>query len=191
MKRVLILSLLLFTPLSGCLSKEPALVFHEYRPELTKVSGQESPGTRPLFFKGVSHPPELGHAMVWRITDTELATDELSRWARRPSELIEERLKDLLFGVGDFRESASAGSPVLQVQLVVFEGDTSGPESLASIELIVELNDGNDLHHRTRLRAEEPLAGDGPADLARGMGLAISSLTDRCAVWLRSRLSAR
>jgi uncharacterized lipoprotein YmbA len=177
--------------LTGCLSKSEVATTHYFRPKLVEITEADSLGTRPLRFDGIHQPLAINSFMTWRVSETELGLDEQNVWAREPGELLEEHLRDLLFGVGGFRDSTGVGAPTLTVQLTVFEGDVSGPEALAVLELIVDLDDGNDVHHRTRLRVEEPIQSRTAAGLAAGMGPAIGSGADRCARWLRSKLSGR
>ena len=184
-------ALVLCCLLTGCLSKEPLQTTHRFRPQLTEITALESLGTRPLRFDGVRFPVEVGQLLTWRVSPTELVVEDYNLWARRPADLLEERLRDLLFGVGGFRQIATVGGPELGVQLVVFEGDVSGPEALAVVELIIELEDGNAVHHRTRIRVEEPLKTKDARGLALAMGDAISSASERCSSWLRQRLGGR
>ena len=188
MKRVTLLTVAWLALLSGCLSKEAVFETYLFRPELSELTAVDSLGTRPLRFDGIRFPVEIGNAMVWRISQTELSADEQNLWARRPPELIEERVRDLLFSVGGFRDAVLPGGPVLNVRVVTFEGDVSGPESLAVIELIVDLDDGNDVHHRTRLRVEKPTPSRDAQGLAGAMGPAISSVSERCVRWVSSKL---
>jgi hypothetical protein len=186
-----ILALALFSVLAGCLSKETVQTIRIYRPELSGITAEGSLGTRPLRFDGVRHPVEIDSHITWRKSATELHKEDVHLWARQPAQLLDERLRDLIFGYGGFREVSILGGPSLQVQLVVCEGDVSGPEALAVVELILDLEDGNDVHHRTRLRVEEPLQIKSAEGLAEATGQAISDAAQRASEWMRDRLSGR
>lgn len=190
MKFLPIHSFLLLATLTGCLSKEPVQAVRLYRPELSEITALGSLGTRPLRFDGVRHPVEIDSRVTWRISATELLKEDLNMWGRHPAELLDERLRDLIFGVGGFREIALREGPSLGVQLVICEGDVSGPEALAVVELILDLEDGNHIHHRTRLRVEEPLATQSAEGLAEATGRALSTVSNRASDWMRSRLAS-
>ncbi len=189
MKLLTTIALFACSVLAGCLSKEPVQTARLYRPALSEITALGSLGTRPLRFDGVRHPVEIDSHITWRTSATELHKEDLNLWARRPAELLDERLCDLIFGFGGFREVTVHGGAALQVQLVVCEGDVSGPEALAVVELILDLEDGNDVHHRTRLRVEEPLRTTTAEGLAEATGRALSVVAERASEWMRSRLA--
>ena len=176
-----------FFALGSCLSKEPVAEVHYFRPDLDALQPRAEAGSKALRLQPVSSPVELGARMLWRVSATELVPDDQNLWARRPDELLDERLGDLLFGGGGFRSSLRAGDPVLDVRLVTFEGDTRA-DALASLELILVLQTADALEHRTRIRVTEPLSATSAEGLADAMGTALSVAAARTEAWVVERL---
>lgn len=172
--------------LTACFSKEPVAEVHYFRPELEalEVSSRVA-NQRPLRFKTVSSPAELGSQMLWRVSATELVPDSLSFWARRPEELLDERLRDHFFGDGGFRSSLRTGDPELEVRLVTFEGDLH-EGSQAVVELIVTLLDGDGFEYRGRVSVVEPLEAQTAEALATAMGRALSAAAAQTEAWVLS-----
>lgn len=172
---------------TSCFSKEPVVSTHYFRPELAALEAAEAVGgTRALRFRPVTGPIDLGNQIVWRVSATELVPDELNRWMRRPEDLLDERLRDLLFGAGGFRSSLRAGDPALDVHLVTCEGDMHvGGEAV--VEVILTLTTEDATEHRTRLRVSEPLPTKDATGLATAMGEALSAAADESAEWVKAR----
>ena len=173
--------------LASCLSKEPAIPMHTYVPPLDPLQQREAPGVRPLRFQGVEPRVELRRGMLWRVSATELVTDEVHRWGRDPSELLAERLGDLFYAGGGYRPSLRPGDPTLEVALVVCAGDIREGRSSATLELILTLDTGQ-AQHRRRLAVDEPLLTRDAEGLAAAMGKVVSAAADRTEAWVRSKL---
>ncbi|MFT7669040.1 MAG: putative lipoprotein YmbA [Planctomycetota bacterium] len=170
------------TLLSACISKESVEAVHYFRPELTQLELQTAQVQKPLRIETVTAPVEIGSRILWRISSTELVPDENNLWARRPEELLDERLRDLLFG-GSFYSSRSAVDPALRVRLVRLEGDMSGALE-ASVELIVTLRTSDAGDQRARITAREPLSSKNAEGLAAAMGLALSEAASLTETWV-------
>jgi uncharacterized lipoprotein YmbA len=173
--------------LSACLSKQAPLEVHELVVPLEPLELRETPGLRPLRFPGIADRVELRRGLLWRVSDTELAVDERNRWARSPAELLDERLRDLLFAVGGFRASLRPADPLLEVELVRCDADLRGEGSTAVVELVLTL-DAADAQHRGRVTVEEPLERRDAASQAVAVGRALSLAADRTEAWVRDRL---
>lgn len=172
---------------AGCISKEPVAEVHRFRPALVELELAGEVGTRPLRLERVTQPVEIGSEMLWRVSQTELVPDGTHLWARRPDELLDERLRDLFYGGGGFRSSYRAGDPALGVQLVRFEGDLHGG-AVASLELILTLTDAERAEHRIRVHVEEELTERSAEALAEAMGRAMSEAAGRTQTWVDGRL---
>jgi len=172
---------------TSCFSKQPVVGVHYFRPELAALEAVEAVGgTRALRFRPITAPVELGNKVLWRVSATELVPDELNLWATRPEQLLDERLRDLLFGAGGFRFSQRAGDPALDVRLVTFEGDLHvGGEAV--VELILTMTTAEETEHRTRLRVSEKLPSNDAEGLATAMGEALSAAADQTADWVKAR----
>jgi len=177
------LGLLLF---ASCFSKQPVEQVHYFRPELEALSTREGGGTRALQLPAVETPLEIGPRMLWRVSATELVPDDQNLWARRPEELLDERLRDLLFGGGGFRSSLRAGDPVLEVRLVTCEADLL-EEPAAVVELVVTFAHREGIEHRRRFVVREPMARESASELARAVGVALSRAAGRTAAWLEGK----
>jgi uncharacterized lipoprotein YmbA len=172
---------------AGCLSKEPAVERHYFRPALGELTLEPVAGTRPLRLARVTQPAELGANLLWRVSETELVPDETNLWARRPEELLDERLRELLFGAGGFRSSMRAGDPALGVHLSRCEGDLHG-KRVASVDLVLSLQDADGVERRGRIHVEEQLSSATATALAEGTGRALAKASERVLAWLREQL---
>jgi len=173
--------------LPACLSKEPPLPTHYFHPALEPLAGEEVPGTIRLRFEPMTSGLDIGGRMLWRVSETEWMPDEANLWARSPRVLLEERLRDRLFGIGGYRESLVGDSPILRVQLVAFHG-IPGPDPSAQLELILDLSSPSDAQYRTRITIEEPLTSVSPEALAEAMGTVLARAAEESASWMEMRL---
>ncbi len=170
---------------SSCLSRGDVPEVHYFRPELGEPQIGEAKEQWPLRFSPVTGSNEIGNRMMWRVSATELVPDEGNLWARRPEELLDERLRDLLFGGGGFRSSQRQGDPRLDIRLVTFEGDLHDGTH-ASVELIATLIIASQAEYRTRVSVSEPLPARSAEGLALAMGAALSLAAERTEAWVRS-----
>ncbi len=183
-----LVGLLTLTLLSGCLSKSEPLQEHFFTLPLPKLEGLAVPGERPLRFDRVSSPPLLSNQMVWRVGKTELMLDDLNAWALHPAEVLEQRLRDLLFSREGFRESLSGHDPLLSVRVVSIEGEGGAPpEGNARIELVADYFTSDGLQHRERFVELEPLPSLDPVGLSHAMGAAMDRSTSRLVAWVVAR----
>lgn len=186
MKRVPALPVLLLAALfGGCLSQEEPVPVRLFEPVLPVLEGPEVPGTRPLRFDPVTAPAHLKSPMLWRVERNELAADEQHLWAEEPARFLDQRLRDLLFGGGGYRDSVRGADPQLRVELVACEGDLEGS---ARVEVIVELTGVNDVAHRARLVELERMRSIDAEGLAAAMGDAIARVAQRTVDWVLPRL---
>lgn len=172
--------------LASCFSKQPVAEVHYFRPELGVLSTREGGGTRALQFPAVTTPLEISPRMLWRVSATELVPDDQNLWARRPEELLDERLRDLLFGGGGFRSSLRASDPALEVRLVTCEADLL-EDPAAVVELVVTLAKREGIEHRRRFVVREPMERESASELARAIGVALSGAAERTAAWVEAR----
>jgi ABC-type uncharacterized transport system auxiliary subunit len=186
MSRLILCGLCALTFLGSCISQSQPLEEHLYRAPLPALSGEAVPGTKPLRFDRLQSPSFLSSSMVWRVSETELASDAENSWAPHPVEELEGRLRDLLFSRLGFRESLAVGDPLLSIRILTMEGDTEDRGS-ARVELVADYWAVDGTQHRERFTAVEPLTRLGPDALARGMGVAIARVSDELAAWIASR----
>jgi ABC-type uncharacterized transport system auxiliary subunit len=172
--------------LASCISQSEPLDVHYYGAPLPALAGEAIPGTKPLRFDRLRAPAFLTSEMVWRVSETELAGDEGSLWAPHPADVLEERLRDLLFSRLGYRESLSVADPLLSVRVLAMEGELDGG-GRARVELVADFWTADGVQHRERFSAVEELERRDSDALARGMGLAITRVSDQLAQWLVSR----
>jgi len=185
MKHALLPLALAFLP--ACISRAPVVPVQYFRPALKEPRVEQIAGTRPLRLDRVVQPTEIGVEMLWRVSATELVPDETNLWARRPDELLDGRLRDLLYGAGGFRPAFGASDPTLRVGIARYEGDLHGKQA-ASLELIATLTEGDRRESRTRIHVEVELAERSAEALAVAMGAALESAAERVEAWVVERL---
>ena len=178
--------LFLAAALCGCISRDEPTPVRFFEPELPPLTAPEVPGTRPLRFGPVSASAHLRSQMVWRISGTEVATDDVHLWVEEPAKILDRRLRDLLYGGEGYRESLRSADPELRVHLAAFEGDVDGN---ARVEVVLELSTGSGVGHRTRLVEVETLRSVDAEGLALAMGSALGRVADGCVVWVEERLA--
>jgi uncharacterized lipoprotein YmbA len=176
-----LLSLVFF----GCISQNDPVSMHHFQPHLSPISAEQVPGTAPLRLGPVVAAPHLGLGMVWRLSTTELAEDEIHRWAEAPAAVLDERLRDLLFATGGFRDSLRTGIPSLAVRLTACEGRLDGT---ARLEVVVDLAAGEEVAYRTRFTEEEPMESMDAGGLAGAVGVMLESVAERVVIWVGERV---
>jgi len=172
--------------LCGCLSRQAPLEIRDLVAPLEPLELRDTPGLRELAFPGVQDRADLRRGLLWRTTETELVVDELNRWTRSPAELLDERLRDLLFAAGGYRSSLRPGVPALEVQLVRCDADLRGAAPVAVVELVLAF-DAPAAQHRHRLRVQEPMERASADEQAEAVGRALSRAAAQVESWVRAR----
>lgn len=169
--------------LLGCLSKSPPIEQDYYTLPLTALAGESRAGTTPLRLERVEAPPMITREHLWRTGANEVALDEGSAWAVHPADVLELRLRDLLFAREGFAESLASGTPQLAVRVLVMEGDATAAR-VARVELVADLWLANGTQYRRHFLAEAPLDDLTAGALAVAMGRAVEQTSAELATWV-------
>lgn len=151
------------------------------RKSVTKTVAADAPRVR---VGQVLAAPHLGSRMAWRISDVEVAYEDLNVWASPPSVMTQVAIQRVLFIERGFRQSGGAESAILSIEVTAFEGIQATRE--AHVELLVAVRDRTGDIHTQRFGAKHPAGGDDPADLATASGVALDEAIGRLARWLEA-----
>ena len=171
---------------ASCISRSEPVEEHLFSAPLPELAGEAVPGTKPLRFDRLQAPSFVSTSMLWRVSETELASDAGSTWAPHPVQVLEVRLRDLLFSRLGFRESLTIGDPLLSVRVLAMEGVVD-ERSSARVELVADYWSADGTQHRERFVEVEPLERRDADALARGMGAAIARASEQLTRWVSSR----
>ena len=179
---------LLFACVS-CLSRGPALDVRYFAPPATAptVPPQQRPSGSGLGLGNVSANSYLDLPMIWRVSPTELRITEADRWVAPPAELVQERLREVLFFSGPF-ELNETGPPRLWVTLEAFEG-VAYPELRARLRISAKLALPLGKFAVFQHTEEEPLPERDPRALARGLGACLDRCGQALVDWLSLSLA--
>lgn len=179
------LPVLALTLLTGCLSKGPTVEVNHYTLPLAELEGAPRTGTQPLRFDRVQSPPLLTRAMVWRVSETRVAPDEENDWAVHPADVLELRLRDLLFSRGGYAETLDVGAPLLGVRVLAMEGDATAA-NVARVRLVADLWGSEGQHDRRHFEATAALASRSPEALAEALAHAVEDVSVALVEWVEA-----
>lgn len=139
-------------------------------------------GKSALRIERVTAAAHLGAPMVWRLSDVEVAIDEVNRWVDEPAALVERALDAALFGNGGFTPG-DRDAAALRVHVDAFEAVL---EQNAHVRVAVRLTldaGGGPPVRSTVIELERPLPGAAPEDVARGLGGVLVDVAQQTATW--------
>jgi ABC-type uncharacterized transport system auxiliary subunit len=186
MKTRQLLSLVALTFLASCLSQKDPQAVHYFAAPQTELAGEAVPGTKPLRFDRIQSPPLLSTKMLWRVSENELAPDDLNSWALHPADMLEIRVRDLLFSRQGYRESLDPLDALLSVRVLTMEGVAFGDPS-AHVLLVADFWSPGSGQHRKRFEVSEAIDSLEANDLASGMTKAIERVSAELVDWVNAK----
>lgn len=193
--RLLLIALTASASLTGCAlaRKTPPAAIRYFSPELAPAETPAAPPLTPpvrLRLGRVERIDVLGHRIVRRTSDVELALYQTRRWTERPDEYVRRALLDALFQRGPFTQVLAGTGPTLEVELVAFEEVTT-PRHVGRVTLRYVLHDRHAVLASGRLEAEAPIAGGAADDFGAviaAIAAANREVTAQLADLVRARL---
>jgi len=181
-------TMILFASLlvTGCLSRPiEARYFDPSLPEAPCDPAQVA--SRPVRLGHITAAPYLRDRIVWRLSENEVAFDEMNRWAAPPEMLLEDALSRYLVARNGFQRSDSASACTVSVHVVAFEVERPAKDVL--VRVLVTLRDPSGEAQRGAFEARQPAAIDDPRSVAQAAGIALSDVVRRLGDWLRQSLA--
>ncbi len=178
------LGLLALLLTSACISKSTPQEMRYFIPPLPSLDGQAVVGEQGLRLDRIPNPTILGQGMVWRLSETEFATDESNLWRVVPSEQLEQRLRDVLYSRSGFRETALSSAPRLRLQILYLHGDLTRKAS-AHLTVVADLwtLEGRK-QHREQFTSEVTLVTRDAAGFAYAAAEAMDSVVGQVSSWV-------
>lgn len=180
-------SLALLAVLPGCLNPAAPPPVRYFDPPVLLEAAPASPRTKPVRLVAVTGRRMISENIIWRMTDLEVAFDELNRWAEAPDRLVERALRRALFASGALRAIAAgeATEHLIEVEVTAFEHRQS--EEVARVEIEVLRSDADGLVQTKRFVAQVAAAQTAQGtteDYVRAMGVALSRVVTEVRDWL-------
>jgi hypothetical protein len=120
----------------------------------------------------ISSAAYLHAEMVWRLSDVELAFDDLNRWVEDPALLLREALELVLYQEAGFRYSAAADALTADFHLRRFE-QRLGSDGEVCVQFLLTVQGAGDERRVHEVHVHVATEGEGPADAAVAMGTAL------------------
>lgn len=163
--------------LSACLAPRQAVEPRYFSPAgavgASELAARIAPTGPELRLRRVTAAEHLRSRMVWR-RGVEVGFYDLSRWTEPPASYADARLAWELFERGGLRRVTRSDAASLTVELLAFD-DVLEPVHEGVVELAVHLVDKSQVARLNRtFSARRPVTGDGPEDVARALGEALS-----------------
>ena len=163
--------------LSACLAPRQAADPRYFSPAgaagASEVAPQVAPIGPELRLRRVTAADYLRSRMVWR-RGVEVGFYDLLRWTQPPASYLEARLAQELFERRGLRRVTRPDATSLTVLLLAFD-DVLEPVHEGVVALAVLLVDKSQVARLDRtFSARRAVAGDGPEDVARALGEALS-----------------
>lgn len=154
-----------------------------YQPPSAKLSPRPPPAINPAVrLSTVQSAPHVGRAMTWRLSEVELAFDDLHRWATPPAALTQRRLEELLFIERNFAQAEGAQGTLLMVEVEAFEAVERTRE--AQVALLVTAQTPGGQTFLERFSARHPAKSASASDIALASGIALQEVLNQVANWI-------
>jgi len=154
---------------------------------VTRAEGVESPRLRLRATRGSAH---LDTRMAYRLSEVEAGHHDEWRWTEAPARFADLALAAAFFESGRFRRSVGSSEPVLSVELLGFE-ELRDADGGARVELRALLEDGDGYSLFERRYAASVDQALGPEEIARALGLLLSSQAAALAADVEGELARR
>ncbi|GJM21825.1 MAG: hypothetical protein DHS20C15_17400 [Planctomycetota bacterium] len=186
------LTLALALCVSACgLVPDSAPSLRYFEPPLAAIPLANAPGARVphLRVRGTRASAHLDTHMVYRLSSVESGQHPTRRWTQPPAYYVDLALGAALFESGRFRRSVGSGEALLSVELLAFEELRDG-DGGARVELRAVLEDSHGFALLERRYEASVDAALGPDEVARALGLLLSSEVGKLAADVSETLAA-